>query len=137
MTFLEEQWAKQYPGIIFMKRCENGVGELLTPAVIGDKINKTVYLIGSCYTTIMYAPRLMFHMVSPDHIHIDDIMVKHYNQGNGTIAMKALFDFARKNGVKKITGSLSEIDNGHAARRNHFYEKLGFKVMPDRVEKKL
>lgn len=48
--------------------------------------------------------------------------------GNGTIAMNALIKYANKIEAKYIDGTLSPVDDGHADRRNYFYEKFGFVI---------
>ena len=53
--------------------------------------------------------------------------------GNGTIAMKALIKYAKRNNIKWIEGNLSSVDNDHADRRNHYYEKFGFKIQSSSI----
>ena len=53
--------------------------------------------------------------------------------GNGTVAMKALLKYAKKINAKWIDGGLSSVDNDHADRRNHFYEKFGFFIKDSQI----
>lgn len=99
--------------------------------------NETIYLIGTAYKSIMYAPRIMFNHLSESHIHIEDILMKHNNVGNGSIAMRALLLYAKLNGIATITGYLSSIDNDHKERINHYYTKFGFKVSKSSIAKKM
>lgn len=99
--------------------------------------NNAIYLFGCPYKTIMYAPKLMFHLIGQNHIHIDDILVRHKNVGNGSIMMKSLLKFAKTHNISLITGDLSSIDDDHKARRNHYYEKFGFQVKSTYITKNL
>ena len=47
--------------------------------------------------------------------------------------MKALIKYAKRNNIKWIEGSLSSVDNDHADRRNHYYEKFGFKIQSSSI----
>lgn len=49
------------------------------------------------------------------------------------IAMKALIKYAKRNNIKWIEGSLSSVDNDHADRRNHYYEKFGFEIQSSSI----
>ncbi|MBV7276458.1 hypothetical protein I6U48_26615 [Clostridium sp. PL3] len=61
---------------------------------------------------------------------IADIIVAEKNIGNGSILMKYLFQYANKNeNIKKVIGTMSEIDKDHFDRLEHFYKKHGFKVV--------
>jgi len=99
--------------------------------------NNTLYLVGEPYPTIMYAPKILFRFISPTHLHIDDILMKHNNVGNGSVAMRALLDFAKRQRIQTITGALSSVDSDHQARRDHFYKKHGFSISQNAILKKL
>ena len=64
---------------------------------------------------------------------IIDILMEDNNIGNGTVAMKALLKYAKKINAKWIDGGLSSVDNDHADRRNHFYEKFGFVIKDSQI----
>ena len=67
------------------------------------------------------------------YVHIIDILMEDNNIGNGTVAMKALLKYAKKINAKWIDGGLSSVDNDHADRRNHFYEKFGFVIKDSQI----
>lgn len=98
--------------------------------------NDAIYLFGERYQGAAGLPRINFQIHTDwkdgypqiKHIHIHDILMVDNNIGNGTIAMNALIKYAKKNNVKWINGELSSIDDDHADRRNHFYEKFGFSI---------
>ena len=102
--------------------------------------NDTIYLLGERYQGITNLPRILFHVYKTDdeffqkkYIHIDDVLMEDNDVGNGTIAMKALIKYAKRNNIKWIEGSLSSVDNDHADRRNHYYEKFGFKIQSSSI----
>lgn len=99
--------------------------------------NKTIYLLSDIYNTIMFAPRLMFHLKEVDHAHIDDVIMKTNDIGNGAVAMQALFAYCEENVITLITGDLSSVDNDHKSRRDHYYASHGFEVYPNKIIKKL
>ena len=57
---------------------------------------------------------------------IDDIQTTEFNKGYGSIAMKYLFDLAKKQNVEIISGWISSEDWDHINRLKRFYEKNGF-----------
>ncbi|MFL0163962.1 hypothetical protein [Candidatus Clostridium helianthi] len=62
-------------------------------------------------------------------IKIADIIISNKNRGNGSILMKYLFEYVNQNSdIKKIIGTISEVDQDHFDRLEHFYKKHGFKV---------
>ena len=67
-------------------------------------------------------------------IYINDVLMINNNIGNGSIALNALINYAKEIGAPKITGSLSPVDDDHADRRNHFYEKFGFNIINSKIE---
>ena len=75
----------------------------------------------------------MMNFSKKKYIHIDDVLMEDNDVGNGTIAMKALIKYAKRNNIKWIEGSLSSVDNDHADRRNHYYEKFGFKIQSSSI----
>ena len=127
------QWLSDYQDGLYLGCYVNQIGDM----VVALYHNQTIYLLGESYRTIMYAPKLMFHYVSPDHLHIDDVLMKHNSVGNGSIAMTALLCYSQSRHINKITGSLSSVDDDHKARRDNYYKKFGFNVDPRWIEKKL
>ena len=109
----------------------------LNDIVLATLRNNTIYLFNRSYNTIMYAPKLMFHMQSVTHLHIDDILDRYHNIGNGSALMTALLYYAKSNGIVIITGDLSSVDDDHKLRRNAFYLKFGFDVKKNSVIKHL
>lgn len=126
-------WMSYYDDAMYLGCENNKIGD----TVVALYHNNTIYLLGDVYKTIMYAPKILFHKVDENHIHIDDVLMKHNDVGNGGIAMRALFKYAKKNGVKKITGSLSKVDDDHRSRRDHYYKKFGFDVSEFQIIKNL
>jgi hypothetical protein len=62
-------------------------------------------------------------------IKIADIIIPEKNNGNGSILMKYLFKYVNANeNIRKIIGTISEVDNDHFERIEAFYKKHGFKV---------
>ena len=78
---------------------------------------------------------LWYQKPDPHTIHIVGIEGGK-GSGHGSVAMTHLLDFAKENGIKRITGNLttSDIDD-HKERLFRFYEKHGFSI--DRVERKI
>ena len=109
----------------------------LGDVVVALYSHNAIYLLGEAYRTIMYAPKLIFHTPLSGHIHIDDVLVKHNNVGNGSAVMAALLVYAEQSGVKKITGSLSSVDDDHKSRREAYYTKFGFSVNGSTIIKEL
>jgi hypothetical protein len=130
---ITNEWFDYYDDAEYLGCRTNKLGNVL----VSLYHNNTIYLLGEVYQTIMYAPKIMFHHVLPDHIHIDDMLMKHNDVGNGSIAMEALFLYANSKNINTITGSLSSIDEDHSARRNYFYQKFGFEVKPNSIIKYL
>ena len=95
----------------------------------------TIYLMGRTYQTVMYAPKIMFHRVSDTHLHIDDVLMRTNDIGNGSIAMEGLLFYAKLNNIEMITGDLSSVDDDHKSRRDHYYEKFGFEVLEHSIKK--
>ena len=78
--------------------------------------NDTIYLLGERYQGITNLPRILFHVYKTDdeffpkkYIHIDDVLMEDND------------------------GSLSSVDNDHADRRNHYYEKFGFEIQSSSI----
>ena len=128
MCWLDEHEDGRYLGCYVNK---------LGNVVVALYSRNTIYLLGEVYRTIMYAPKLMFHSPSSDHIHIDDVLVKHNSIGNGSAVMNALLLYAKQNGVKKITGFLSSVDDDHKSRRDAYYEKFGFRIDNSKIIKEV
>lgn len=97
--------------------------------------NNAIYLLGERYQIRGELPSIYFEiinkktgMLEEKYIHISDVLMEDNNIGNGTVAMKALVQYAKRNNVQYIEGKLSSIDDDHADRRAHYYEKFGFTV---------
>ena len=128
-----EDWMEEYSGTNVLGVGINKNDDIL----IAVERNRTIYLLSDIYNTIMFAPRLMFHLKEVDHAHIDDVLMKTNNIGNGAIAMKALFAYCEDNYICVITGDLSSVDNDHKNRRDHYYASHGFEVNPNKIVKRL
>lgn len=63
-------------------------------------------------------------------IYICDIRMEtqYRNKGIGSRMMERLIDYAKNNNIKKITGSLSKVDNEHKERLFHYYKKFGYEI---------
>lgn len=105
--------------------------------IIAVRRANTIYLFSRAYSTIMYAPKLLFHFVDDSHIHIDDVLNRHHSVGNGSILMKALLEYATSNQIQIISGDLSSVDDDHKLRRDSYYRKFGFKVSEKSIIKRL
>ena len=110
---------------------ENGNKEELI-VVLHDN---SILLFRERYQGICGLPRIYFEVNTQEidglerkYVHIIDILMEDNNIGNGTVAMKDLLKYAKKINAKWIDGGLSSVDNDHADRRNHFYEKFGFEI---------
>lgn len=125
-----EDWMNTTQDAKYLGLAKNELGDIVA---ILYKYN-TIYLMGEPYRTIMYAPKLLFHYMGKNHIHIDDILVKYNNIGNGSILVNALKKLAKQNNIYVITGNLSEIDDDHRDRQEHFYKKLDFKIYDKMIE---
>jgi len=72
-------------------------------------------------------------------IFIQDIQINqmNINMGYGQFAVKKLIQFSKKNGYKKITGTLALCDlrdKEHRERLLSFYGNLGFKIILDNTD---
>lgn len=119
-----DNWLQDYQDGVFLLCETNNIDD----CVVALYHYNAIYLLGETYQTVMYAPKILFHMIDAHHLHIDDILMKHNNVGNGSIAMRSLFIYAKMNNVNCITGTLSKIDDDHKSRRDHYYKKFGFDV---------
>lgn len=128
-----EDWLSEYSGTHVIGVGINKNDDIL----VAVERNKTIYLLSDIYNTIMFAPRLMFHLKEVDHAHIDDVIMKTNDIGNGAVAMQALFAYCEENVITLITGDLSSVDNDHKSRRDHYYASHGFEVYPNKIIKKL
>lgn len=102
--------------------------------------NNAIYLFGERYQEREELPRIYFTVIKQKvgmseekYIHISDVLMSDNNIGNGTVAMKALLQYAKKNNVKYIEGSLSATDDDHADRRDYYYKKFGFTVKDSKI----
>lgn len=124
------EWTEDYGDVVFIDLLPNKLDEYL----LCIYHYKTIYLIGPSYPTILYAPKIMFQMKSHNHLHIDDVLMKTNDIGNGSVAMQGLIQYSKLIGVSHITGYLSSVDDDHKNRRNHFYEKFGFDVGENNIQ---
>jgi hypothetical protein len=128
-----KDWIELYPEGKILKYGTNALDETL----VAVYSNSVVYLLGRSYPTIMYAPKIILSRVDEQHWHIEDILMKHNDIGNGSFAMTALLEYAADNNIKLITGHLSPVDNDHKSRRDHYYKKFGFIVTENSIRKEL
>lgn len=130
---LINEWFENYCDAEYLSCEVNKCGHV----VVALYHNKAIYLLGENYKTIMYAPKIVFGVFDNGHLHIDDVLMKTDNVGNGSIAMRALLKYSKWHNIKKITGFLSSVDDNHKARRNHYYEKFGFSICESKIVLKL
>lgn len=126
-------WLDTYEDGCYLGCYVNKLGDVVVALHHGH----VIYLLGESYRTIMYAPKLMFHMIQSDYIHIDDVLVKHNSVGNGTIVMTALLLYAQQHGIRRVTGFLSSADDDHKIRRDSYYAKFGFSIQNNHIVKEL
>lgn len=62
-------------------------------------------------------------------ITISDIECKRNNRGYGSVMMKELIEYSKKNEYTQINGWLSKVDYNHKERLYHFYQKFGFEII--------
>lgn len=69
-------------------------------------------------------------------IKICDIHSYKKNRGYGSIMMRNLIEYSKKNDFIYIDGWLSRVDYGHRKRLLHFYQKFGFIIIlcSDKIE---
>lgn len=132
LTLIDE-WTKSASDAKYLGCAKNKLGDLV---VVLYKYN-TIYLMGEPYRTVMYAPKIMFHLIDDKHLHIDDILTRYNNVGNGSILMDAFLKYAKDNNIQTITGNLSSIDEDHKDRRDYFYKKFEFEVGNTKIVKHL
>lgn len=87
------------------------------------------------YSRIIYNDKLRF----VESIYINDI-IGDTNKGYGSKLMTEFLNYVRPLKASHIKGMLSrvdEVDLNNKARRNHFYEKFGFKINGNHVYLKL
>lgn len=106
--------------------------------------NDAIYLFGERYQGLMGLPRIYFkispkesNILEEKYIHIIDVLMEDNNIGNGTVAMNALIKYAKRINAKYIDGWLSGVDDDHADRRDHYYEKFGFVIKDSRIRLEL
>ena len=107
-------------------------------------IKNIIYLFGGRYQGSGSLPRMYFRILTKEsgifeerYIHIDDVLMVDNNIGNGTVAMNALIKYAKRINAIYIDGWLSSVDNDHADRRNHYYEKFGFVIKDSHIRLEL
>ena len=111
-----DEWEENYGDVVFIDLLPNKLDEYL----LCIYHYKTIYLIGPSYPTTLYAPKLMFQMKSPDHLHIDDVLMKTNDIGNGSVALKSLIQYSKLINVSLITGYLSSVDDDHKKSSKSF-----------------
>lgn len=87
-----------------------------------DSNYDVLYVDESGWKSVVY-----FELVDENNLFIVDVTPLYINEGIGTNAFNLLFNYiAQTNTIKKIYGRTSPIDDNHADRREHFFNKLGF-----------
>ncbi len=104
-------------------------------------INKeTLYLFGERYQIHGNLPRIYFKIYGGDNCYsekkqmkIIDVFMEDNNIGNGSVAINALIKMEKEIDCTRITGMLSFVDDDHADRRDHFYQKFGFEIVDSTI----
>lgn len=106
--------------------------------VVLDDANKSsrdgtlyLYYVDSCSPNHT-RPRCYFERDSENNMRIIDIFSNEsrgINSGNGSILLKFLDKIGKKNNIKRISGTLSNVDIEWFEKLEHFYHKNGYKVM--------
>ena len=130
---LSKEWVVDHKDGLFLGCYKNKLNED-TVALYSYGV---VYLLSGKYSTIMYAPKLLFHKIGQEILYIDDILTKDLSIGNGAALMRALFKYAQLNGYTKIQGFLSEVDMDHKERLLSFYNKFDFQIINNKLFKTL
>ena len=76
------------------------------------------------------AHEIIYYEIKGEKMEIVDFVINHSlrNDGIGTLILNMVIDYAKCEGLKKIYGCLSNVDNDNKDRRNHVYKKAGFEV---------
>lgn len=129
---IADEWIESHKDGEILLFCQNSLDE----EVVAVYSNNTIYLLGRSYPTVLFAPKMLLSLTA-EGIKIEDVLCKQNNIGNGSILMKALFEYCKRHKITLITGYLSSVDNDHKARRDHYYSKFGFIVTEHSITKEL
>lgn len=130
---LSKEWVADHKDGLFLGCYKNKLNE----DVIAVYSYGVVYLLSGKYSTVMYAPKLLFHKIGLKILYIDDILTKDLSVGNGAVLMQALFEYAKINQYTQIQGFLSEVDMDHKERLLNFYNKFDFQIINNKLFKTL
>jgi ribosomal protein S18 acetylase RimI-like enzyme len=70
-----------------------------------------------------------------DEMKIADIQVlgeENFNKGYGSLLLQESIEYAKRRGVKKITGDIASDNDKHYERQIAFYTKNGLKILDDK-----
>ena len=119
------------PNAMILGIGKNKKDEELMAVLVGN----VIYLYGERYQGMCGLPRILFEINEANilegkvkNIRISDVLIEDIDIGNGTVAMEALIKYAKIINVKYIAGEFSRVDDDHADRRKHYYEKFGFAI---------
>ena len=129
---IETEWMSSHKDGEILLKCKNALDD----EVVSVYSNNTIYLLGRSYPTILFAPKMLLSITS-NEIKIEDVLCKQNNIGNGSILMLSLFEFCKRHHITKITGYLSDVDNDHKSRRDHYYKKFGFTITDHSISKEV
>lgn len=125
-----------YPNAMIIGLSKNKKDEELIAVLAGNAI----CLYGERYQGMCDLPRILFEVNEANiledkvkNIHISDVLMKDIDIGNGAVAMEALIKYAKIIKAKYIAGEFSKVDDDHADRRKHYYEKFGFAIKDRKI----
>ena len=96
-----------------------------------DSNYDVLYVDDNGWKSVVY-----FELVEDDKLYIVDVAPLYINEGIGKNAFNLLFNYIRQtNLIKKIYGRTSPIDDQHADRKEHFFNKLGFTIDGRRISR--
>ncbi|HFI0084510.1 TPA: hypothetical protein ACGOR9_002215 [Streptococcus suis] len=107
-----------------------------------DASQEYLYLIDKRTLTIVSCPKISFKVNEEESgslkITIQDIVVTTVDEGDGSILMDYLLNYAKDIGVTHLSGQLSNSNSQiDEERRNHFYRKFGFSINGNQIAKVL
>lgn len=129
---IAKEWMDTHQDGEILLKCKN----TLDDEVVSVYSNNIIYLLGTSYPTVIFAPKMLLSK-TPNGIKIEDVLCKQNNIGNGSILMLSLFEFCKRHKIQNITGYLSSVDNDHKSRRDHYYHKFGFTVTEHSISKEI
>lgn len=128
---LLENIFQKWPDAVVLGLFKNKIDQEFIALVKDDPPDKGIFLVEEGSSLKIEQPVIAFKVVDKypkKYIYIIDVTPRVINVGNGSIAMYALIKYAKEIEATYITGKFSSVDNDHADRRNHFYEKFGFMI---------